>query len=103
MGSRVAVLVSGAGTNLQALLDDPAIRPHVALVLSDRPASARWSRADRRGRRGVVIEPAGFADRDAFEAAVLGALQERAIDVVVRAGYMRMLGAPCSTTTTAGG
>ena len=33
----LAVLVSGSGTNLQALLDDPAIRPHVALVLSDRP------------------------------------------------------------------
>ena len=37
MGGRVAVLVSGGGTNLQALLDDPQVAPHIALVLSDRP------------------------------------------------------------------
>ena len=45
MGGRVAVLVSGSGTNLQALLDDPAIRPHIALVLSDRPGVRALERA----------------------------------------------------------
>jgi phosphoribosylglycinamide formyltransferase 1 len=92
MGSRVAVLVSGSGTNLQALLDDPAIRSHVALVLSDRPAIGALDRATAAGVESVVIEPGGFSEREDFEAAVLGALEERAIDIVVSAGYMRLLG-----------
>lgn len=93
MGSRVAVLVSGSGTNLQALLDDPAIRPHVVLVLSDRPAVMALERAEIAGVEGVVIDPGDFADRGDFEAAVLRSLEERGIDVLVSAGYMRLLGA----------
>ena len=45
MGGRIAVLVSGSGTNLQALLDDEAIAPHVSVVLSDRPGVAALDRA----------------------------------------------------------
>jgi phosphoribosylglycinamide formyltransferase 1 len=92
MGSRVGVLVSGSGTNLQALLDDPAIRRHIVLVLSDRPAVGALGRAASAGVETLVIEPAGFTERDDFEAAVLSALEERAIDVLVSAGYMRLLG-----------
>jgi folate-dependent phosphoribosylglycinamide formyltransferase PurN len=45
MGRRVAVLASGAGTNLQALLDDGAVGPHVVLVLSDRHGATALTRA----------------------------------------------------------
>ena len=92
MGRRVAVLVSGSGTNLQALLDDPAIGPHVELVLSDRPGIRALDRATAAGIETAVIEPG--SDRDALSAAVAGALTERGIDVVVSAGYMRVLGPP---------
>ena len=92
MGGRVAVLVSGSGTNLQALLDDPAIRPHVELVLSDRPAIRALERATAAGIETVVIEPG--SDRGALSAAVADALTRRGIDVIVSAGYMRVLGSP---------
>jgi len=92
MGGRVAVLVSGSGTNLQALLDDPAIRPHIVLVLSDRPGVRALERADGAAIEALVIEPTG--DRAALSEAVADALAERGIDVIVSAGYMRILGPP---------
>ena len=92
MGGRVAVLVSGSGTNLQALLDDPAIRPHIVLVLSDRPAVRALERAGDAAIEALVIEPTG--DRAALSVDVADALTERGIDVIVSAGYMRILGPP---------
>lgn len=94
MGARVAVLVSGSGTNLKALLDDPAIRPHIALVLSDRPGVRALDRAREAGVEIAVIEPDGFADRSDFDLAVLRLLEDRRIDALVSAGYMRLLGKP---------
>jgi len=94
MGQRVAVLVSGSGTNLQALLDDPEIRPHVVLVLSDRARALALERAEAAGVEAAVIDPADHDDRTAFEGAVATLLRERGIDVIVSAGYMRLLGAP---------
>jgi phosphoribosylglycinamide formyltransferase-1 len=90
---KLAVLVSGGGTNLQALLDDGAIRPHVALVLSDRPGVKALERAADAGVPTAVVEPSSFPDREAFDRAVLGALEERDIEGLVSAGYMRLLGA----------
>ena len=92
MGRRVAVLVSGSGTNLQALLDDPAIGPHVELVLSDRPGIRALDRATAAGIETAVIEPG--SDRGTLSAAVADALTQRGIDVIVSAGYMRVLGPP---------
>jgi phosphoribosylglycinamide formyltransferase-1 len=92
METRIAVLVSGSGTNLQTLLDDPAIRPHVALVLSDRPGVPALDRARDAGVEGAVIEPGGFGDRSDFDLEVLLLLEDRRIDTLVSAGYMRLLG-----------
>jgi phosphoribosylglycinamide formyltransferase-1 len=91
MRTRVAVLVSGSGTNLQALLDDPAIAPHVALVLSDRPDVKALERAVSAGVEAVVVGPQDHADRAAYTLAVRDALTERGIDLVVLAGFMRVL------------
>jgi phosphoribosylglycinamide formyltransferase 1 len=91
MGSRIAVLVSGGGTNLQALLDDPGIAPSVAVVLSDRPGVQALRRADEREVETLVVEPAGFDDREAYTVAVRDALQSRNVDIVVNADYMRVL------------
>jgi phosphoribosylglycinamide formyltransferase-1 len=92
MEGRIAVLVSGSGTNLQALLDDPILRPHIALVLSDRRAVGALDRARDAAVEGAVIEPDGFPDRSDFDLAVLGLLEDRRIDTLVSAGYMRLLG-----------
>jgi phosphoribosylglycinamide formyltransferase-1 len=88
----VAVLVSGSGTNLQALLEDPAVSPSIAFVLSDRPGVRALERAEAAGVESEVIDPAGFPDREAFDVAVLGALRDRRIEAIVSAGYMRLLG-----------
>ena len=92
MGERIAVLVSGSGTNLQALLDHPVCGPLIALVLSDRPGIKALDRADAYGVESAVVEPGDFDDRHAFDRAVADLLRDRGIDVVVSAGYMRLLG-----------
>jgi phosphoribosylglycinamide formyltransferase 1 len=92
MGERIAVLVSGSGTNLQTLLDHPICGPLIALVLSDRPGIRALDRADAYGVESAVVEPSDFDDRHAFDRAVADLLRDRGIDVVVSAGYMRLLG-----------
>jgi len=92
MDERVAVLVSGSGTNLQALIDDPELRPHIELVLSDRPGIRALDRAAAAGIPIEVVDPTSSEDREAFDQAVLDVLQGRAIDVLVSAGYLRVLG-----------
>jgi phosphoribosylglycinamide formyltransferase 1 len=90
--ARIAVLASGRGTNLQALLDDPTVRPWVVLVLSDRSSAVALARAEAHGVPFVVLERGGFADGTSFDAAVAAALREREIDTLVLAGYLRILG-----------
>jgi phosphoribosylglycinamide formyltransferase-1 len=92
MDGRIAVLVSGSGTNLQTLLDDPAIGPRIALVLSDRPGIFALERAERAGVETVVLKLGDYPDRDAYSEAVRDALLARGVDVAVSAGYMRILG-----------
>ena len=92
MGERIAVLVSGSGTNLQALLDDPVCGPRIVLVLSDRPDVGALERATARGVETAVIEPTDFEDRTGFDVAVADLLRSRGIDVIVSAGYLRLLG-----------
>jgi phosphoribosylglycinamide formyltransferase 1 len=93
MGGRVAVLVSGGGTNLQALLDDPQVAPHIALVLSDRPHVRALERATARDVAVEVVEVDGHPDRDTYTEAVRDVLLTHGIDTVVLAGFMRVLSA----------
>ncbi len=98
--ARVAVLASGAGTNLQALLDDPLVGPWVVLAISDRGDASALERARARSVEAVYVDPARFADRAAFDHALVqmlrgrgvNLLRERSIDLVVLAGYMRIAG-----------
>jgi phosphoribosylglycinamide formyltransferase 1 len=91
--ARIAVLASGAGTNLQALLDDPHVGRQVALVVSDKPGAVALDRARARGVKAVVLEPAHYGSREEFDQALTGLLEEEAIEFVLLAGYMRILGA----------
>ena len=91
--ARVAVLASGTGTNLQALLDDEVIGPKVVLVLSDRADAMALDRARNRGVEALFLDPAKFDGRASFDRAVLEALRSRAVDAVALAGFMRVVGA----------
>jgi phosphoribosylglycinamide formyltransferase 1 len=92
MGERIVVLVSGNGTNLQALLDDPFCGRRICLVLADRSGIRALERAAEHGVETLVIEPASYEDRARFDDAVAAALHGHGADVVVSAGYMRLLG-----------
>jgi phosphoribosylglycinamide formyltransferase-1 len=91
--ARIAVLASGAGTNLQALLDDPHVGPCIALVVSDKPRAAALDRARIRGVKAVVLQPSHYESREEFDRALTGLLEEEAIEFILLAGYMRILGA----------
>jgi len=91
---RIAVLASGTGTNLQALLDDPFAGRRIALVVSDRAGAVALERARSRGVPAVFLDPASFPGRDAYGTALLALLREHAIGLVVMAGFMRILSAP---------
>ena len=94
---RVAVLVSGGGTNLQALIDareNGRFRSgELALVISSRSDTYALERAARAGIPVVSVERAVFATQEAFEAQLLKALEESGIDVIVLAGFMLILSA----------
>ena len=92
MDSRFAVLASGSGTNLQALLDDRAVGPCITLVVSDVPGAFALERARARGVRAVVLEPSHYADSKAHDLALEHLLEEEGIEFVLLAGYMRVVG-----------
>jgi phosphoribosylglycinamide formyltransferase 1 len=92
--ARVAVLASGTGTNLQALLDDPVVGPHIVLVVSDREDAEALKRAADRGVTGVFLDPAEQTGREAYDAALLNLLRQEGITVVCLAGFMRILTRP---------
>ncbi len=90
--ARVAVLASGAGTNLQALLDDEVTGPWISVVFSDQEDAGALQRARNRGVDAVWIDPKVYVTRDDFDGAVVAGLGARRIECVVLAGYMRILG-----------
>ncbi|MGZ4153597.1 MAG: phosphoribosylglycinamide formyltransferase [Actinomycetota bacterium] len=89
MEAPVAVFASGSGTNLQALLDDPVIRPWIALVVSDRAEAHALQRARTAGVETLVL---GSGSPGVFDEALIAPLRERGIDTIALAGFMRVLG-----------
>lgn len=91
---RCVVLVSGGGTNLQALLDaqaDGRLGAEVAGVVSNRPEAGALERARRAGVPTQVVDHAAFPDRATFDTALGEALARHQPDLVVLAGFMRIL------------
>ncbi len=91
----IAVFVSGNGTNLQALIDAEAGKElaggRVVLVVSDQPGAFALERARKAGIKTFVLEAAKFGSRDEYDKAVLRRLKEDKIELVVLAGFMRIL------------
>lgn len=97
MGARIVVLASGTGTLLQALVDAcraGEVPADVVAVICDVPGAGALERAVAAGIEGICLPPAGFADRASWDLAVRDRLLALAPDLVVSAGFMRILGAP---------
>ena len=94
--ARISVLISGRGSNLAALIDaanDGAIAGAVTHVISNRPDAAGLRHAERSGIATTVVDHRAFPTRDAFEDALAHAIDQGEPDLVVLAGFMRILGA----------
>jgi phosphoribosylglycinamide formyltransferase-1 len=92
---RVGVLVSGRGTNLQALIDAEArgeLGARIVVVISNRAGVPALERARRAGIPAVVLERRAFPSRQAQEEAIVACLRDHQVDLVVLAGYDRILG-----------
>ena len=92
--TRVGVLISGRGSNLQALIDacaDPGFPAAIALVVSNEAAAFGLSRARDAGIAVRVVGHRAFPDRPAFDEAVSAVLADAGVDLVCLAGFMRLL------------
>ncbi|MDG6105389.1 phosphoribosylglycinamide formyltransferase [Dactylosporangium aurantiacum] len=95
MTVRLVVLVSGSGSNLQALLDaaaDPSYGASVVAVGADRPDIEGLRRAEKHGIPTFVASVPAFATRDEWDAFLTGACQQHAPDLIVSAGFMKLVG-----------
>ena len=96
MTPRITVLISGRGSNLAALLaamDAGSLHGVVDTVIANRADAAGLAIASARGIATHVVEHRAFATRDAFDAALASTIDANAPDLIVLAGFMRMLGA----------
>lgn len=89
---RLAVLVSGGGTNLQAIIDKiengEISGAEIAVVISNKEAAYALERAKRHGIEGRCISPKNYQNREEFGLALLEALERFGVDLVVLAGYL---------------
>jgi phosphoribosylglycinamide formyltransferase-1 len=95
--ARLVVLVSGTGSNLQALLDaaaDPAYGAEVVAVGADRNGIEGLARAERAGLPTFVHRVKDFGTREAWDAALTASCREHRPDLVVSAGFMKLAGEP---------
>ncbi len=90
----LGVLVSGSGSNLQSIIDNierGTLPARIAIVVSNNPGAFALERARKHGIAAVVIEHAGFADRESYDRRVVDTLQAHGVELVVLAGFMRVL------------
>jgi phosphoribosylglycinamide formyltransferase-1 len=95
MTRRIAVLISGRGSNLQALIDavvDGRLDAEIAVVVSNRPDAQGLERARAAGIATATINHREYPTREAFEDVLVGELRAREVSLVCLAGFMRLLG-----------
>jgi phosphoribosylglycinamide formyltransferase 1 len=94
---RIAVLISGRGSNLQSIVDatkSGALNATIAVVISNRADAAGLARAREAGIEAVVLNPRDYADRDTYDRAIVDVLRARDVSLVCLAGFMRLIGQP---------
>jgi phosphoribosylglycinamide formyltransferase-1 len=95
MNKRIVILISGRGSNMEAIVracEAEQWPAQIVAVISNRPDAAGLAFAQAQGIAGVVVDHKAFATRDAFDAALMAAIDAHAPDLVVLAGFMRILG-----------
>jgi phosphoribosylglycinamide formyltransferase-1 len=93
--SDIGVLISGRGSNLQALMDAIAERrlnARIAVVISNKPGAGGIDHARAAGIDALVMDHRGYPSRDAYDAALAEVLQSRNVSLVCLAGFMRLIG-----------
>ena len=92
---KLAVLVSGRGSNLQAIIDSierEELNADISIVISNTKDAIALSRAERHNIKTTFINPADYLSKRAFDTALIEKLKEYPIDLICLAGYMRILG-----------
>ena len=97
MKLRLGVLVSGRGSNLQAIMDAQAagtLDTEIEVVISDKPDALALQRIGETGPKipGVVVERNAYSTGETFDDAIASVLEEHGVELVVLAGFMRILG-----------
>lgn len=90
----IAILISGTGSNLQAFIDavnSGQLQANISLVISNKPDAAGLQRAADAGIETLCIDHREYEHRETFDAALTNALQKHDIDLVILAGFMRIL------------
>jgi phosphoribosylglycinamide formyltransferase-1 len=93
----IGVLISGRGSNLQALIDAVAggtLDAQIAVVISNKANVAGLDRARRAGVDTLVLDHRGFASRDDYDAEIAREFRARGVSLVCLAGFMRLIGIP---------
>ena len=92
---RIAVLVSGGGTNLQAIIDAIAsgkiTNTEIALVVSNKEGAYALKRAEQAGIKGVVISPKQYADKEAYSQDMIKTIKDAGCELIVLAGFLVVL------------
>ena len=94
---RIGVLISGRGSNLQALVDatrDGRLDATIAVVISNNESAAGLDRARQAGLEAICVSHRGWAARDDFDRALVRELRARDVELVCLAGFMRRVGSP---------
>lgn len=97
MNRRIGALISGRGSNLQAIIDAVrcgALDATIAVVISNRPDAPGLLRAREAGIEALHLSPREFSDRDSYDRAIVALLRAHDVTLVCLAGFMRLVGPP---------
>ena len=93
--AKLAVFASGSGSNYQAIVEachDGRIEADVVLLVCDKPGAKVLERAERYGTESFAFNPKDYESRDAYETLLAKMLEDRGVDYICLAGYMRIVG-----------
>jgi phosphoribosylglycinamide formyltransferase-1 len=94
MARNIVVLISGSGTNLQAIIDackEGRINASISAVISNKADAYGLERAQQAAINTVFINPKDYADRESYDLALADAIEQQQADLIVMAGFMRIL------------
>lgn len=94
---KLGVLISGSGTNLQAIIDaceNNYLDAQVAVVVSNKESAYGLERAVKHGIKAVFLNPEDYESRELYDKKTLEILEENEVGMVIHAGYMRIIGEP---------